>query len=1120
MQVEIVSAELAPDGGPSPDVRCSLTQRVGNTTPNIMSTSVIKSTWNPVWKQTLSLEADPDHVIELSLWDESSSPSCCLGEATIPCDELNISNYDSPVRSIPVLQELEGKNRIVGTVNLRSRKASKRESTNPPNIRDIRTPDLLKSVERSATQEEENKTEVARREDKSRRSQSNRPVSYDADSRPTEAGRAGQGNGATRVLQLVRAASRDSNLNDCDVGLVLQRSHDGSYLVSSSITGSPAARAMKEGLLKKGDVLVTINRRSLNSRSHYEVMKMLRGPAHTTVDIEYVPGIGYKDAESSNAEKPSEVMILTMKLKEDYNKLIGREESFATILLKDLASIARAPQARFQYLGMEKRGSNILVSIKIRNDKGGTDIRSGQFVAQIIYDTIYDQSKPIEQYISLGNFRALKYFAAKDYADHQLSNASSYTNETQSRLEAAISAIGGSFSEQNHHREELESRLMPTPTSQKPDFIHVNNTGEDVEFSNRARITASTLHVNRWGEVNMPTLVAEAKDDTHHAILAQSNTVEEAEDESKMPELLTASYDVTVAAQPTHENKPANPSKRSSLEREADSKAPERGSVGNTVLGSHFDFRNLYFRITSIIVGIIAFGLILGSRRNPPPWHWLAWISIGMLGIAPVSDFFAQFFSGGGIGPYEFVSDLLAWRQRLLLRGVPLWWLFMSLNVTNTLGNLFWESETFGYELGAVGSVAQVMYYFGILCMCAILYAMRSHHPYAQSPMSIVNSCFGYHASGLFGAIVMYRLISLVWVSAFTTGYVFYEYNGEIGIFWGGILSGLSPLLYTLMGGMRSLYYPHLVMFFIMWVFLIAVVSKLPVEICYLCSQGTWNIAAGADLIIVRFLQGMLSLPWCTAILTDRLFLTNSLDALLIGGFSMVCAMLNTFLSSLVGVYLRQAGLQSSPFELAGLVGSAYYHLMLGLTITTSIGTMDACLVSAAKLTGLEVFGLLWHREFGATAQPLGPFSRHITRTNVLAGRIAILVVGAIGLCFLSSVIAHPTSITEGSLTGIMAMGLGPPMILLCVWKRKWKRSPLAFILPVTVSFIIGIVKSAWTSCVKTSNGVCTASQSTYPSNWSIGDGPFAYDLGLTVYTFLFCLLASLIGFLADQQFR
>ena len=90
--VEIVSAELAQDGGPAPDVRCTISQRsTGAASPRVVGTSVCRQAWTPVWKDTLRLDLEPGtastpqaRFFDVVLWDESAQAdggeSSCLGE--------------------------------------------------------------------------------------------------------------------------------------------------------------------------------------------------------------------------------------------------------------------------------------------------------------------------------------------------------------------------------------------------------------------------------------------------------------------------------------------------------------------------------------------------------------------------------------------------------------------------------------------------------------------------------------------------------------------------------------------------------------------------------------------------------------------------------------------------------------------------------------------------------------------------------------------------------------------------------------------------------------------------------------------------------------------------------
>ena len=268
-----------------------------------------------------------------------------------------------------------------------------------------------------------------------------------------------------------------------------------------------------------------------------------------------------------------------------------------------------------------------------------------------------------------------------------------------------------------------------------------------------------------------------------------------------------------------------------SQEDENSVRQPRSARLDQTIYGTQFDLRHVYFRFAVLIVGIIAMGLILGSKENPIPWHWLAWSSILYAGTAPWSQYFTQFFAGGGGSPLQWISDLVHWRKRPFKSHTPFWWLVLSTFVCACLGDTLWDGAAMGYmHGGAVGAFAHAIYYIGIAIMFITIYRLRVHHPEARSMMQLVNICYGYEACGLYGGLVLYRILSLIWTGALTTGLLFVEYDQSMGIFWGALLCGAAPLFYTLMGGIRSLYSAHPMQAFIMFIFLIAMLCPLIFE--------------------------------------------------------------------------------------------------------------------------------------------------------------------------------------------------------------------------------------------------------------------------------------------------
>ena len=547
----------------------------------------------------------------------------------------------------------------------------------------------------------------------------------------------------------------------------------------------------------------------------------------------------------------------------------------------------------------------------------------------------------------------------------------------------------------------------------------------------------------------------------------------------------------------------------------------ESTRLDQTVYGTHFDMRHVYFRFAAIIVAIIAMALLLGSKDNPIPWHCLGWTSILYAGIAPWAQFFQQYFAGGGGNPVQWIFDFVQWQQRPYEGEVPFWWLSVSTFISATLGDTLWEGTAMGYQFGSVGAFAHAIYYWGIAIMFVIIYRLRTLHPHAQSMMQLVNVCYGYEACFIFGGLVLYRILSLVWTGALTTGQLFAEYDASRGVFWGSILCGVAPLFYTLMGGIRSLYSVHPAQALLLMIFLTTTLCEIANRPNWIEGQGSWTLQGGGDLILVRLFQGSLSLPWVTAVLTDRAFLSTpatSLAAVLVGTLLAYCF---SFMSSLLGVYARYAGIAGTVLDVGKYLGGAYYHLVALMIITNTMGTIDSCLVSASKLGGLEAFALLAGRSSDEiVTHPLGPRSARFNRTNVLVGRIALMVVGGVGLCCLATEVNRPGSIAAARLSGIMTMGISPPMILMCAWRRNWKRCPTAFWLPIAVSIITGILVAVGTNCIAWDGTQCAGKQVNFNPTWKLGNGDYAYELGLTVFSFLIAGLACVTGFLLDQQFR
>jgi hypothetical protein len=153
----------------------------------------------------------------------------------------------------------------------------------------------------------------------------------------------------------------------------------------------------------------------------------------------------------------------------------------------------------------------------------------------------------------------------------------------------------------------------------------------------------------------------------------------------------------------------------------------------------------------------------------------------------------------------------------------------------------------------------------------------------------------------------MYRLLSLVWISARSAGALLDQPAGSSSIigtfieanstdtavasladdnglaplddggsgagvpaFLLGIVTGLAPLIYTLMGGMRSLRAAHVIQGLIMAAMILLCTAGLPRQDagfgCWTCRVSKWPpkgaLSYGIDALVARILQGAFSLPW------------------------------------------------------------------------------------------------------------------------------------------------------------------------------------------------------------------------------------------------------------------
>ena len=553
--------------------------------------------------------------------------------------------------------------------------------------------------------------------------------------------------------------------------------------------------------------------------------------------------------------------------------------------------------------------------------------------------------------------------------------------------------------------------------------------------------------------------------------------------------------------------------------------ALERPELQVPVIERPRSWRMLYFRIAALMLCVISVTIILGAWNASKPWHISAWAGVTLVGLSPWSSDPNHFF-----GVPELFLDchgpvLLRFsvsRQPIRDQSIPspAWlpvWVVLSSFVAATFGYALHASAVMGRNYGIAGGLGYAVWYFGICVMGCAVCLIRRRFPTAQSMITCINSCFGSTAAALYGTLCIYRLWNIMCLSVFSAGTLFVPYDGVSGQFWGGLLSGLGPCIYCLSGGTNAIFVSESLQSIVMIVLLIVIIVALPFNrTCWFCesSNGEWSETEG--LIFYRFLQGCFSLPWVTSVLLDRLFIGRTIPTFLSFLLGIGIAFGYSFIGSFVGIYGKVYGALDVPVSTVQTLGDTYGSMVLLLTVLSVMAAADSSMISAANLGGVELFSKL----FPTRPYLVDTMQYKERKKQMIAAKLSILVLCIATVCFSASSNGTSGSLPSSLLSSVMTMGLGPPCYLLIVWKTSWKQSPLSFILPVATSLIIGIIQDATADCLEANFDMCLVYSNSSLVDWRIGSGQHSDQLGKTIFTLLFSILACWIGFAFDQQFR
>eukprot|EP00898_Chlorokybus_atmophyticus_P009159 jgi/Chlat1/9244/Chrsp99S08517 len=204
---------------------------------------------------------------------------------------------------------------------------------------------------------------------------------------------------------------------------------------------------------------------------------------------------------------------------------------------------------------------------------------------------------------------------------------------------------------------------------------------------------------------------------------------------------------------------------------------------------------------------------------------------------------------------------------------------------------------------------------------------------------------------------------------------------------------------------------------------------------------------------------------------------------------------------STLGVYGLRIGVGGEPAVVARVVGVTFFNVVAVIMTTSSMSTLDSTFTSTSKLVALELGG--WLGLTGRRA-PLRWDAPGLDRFHVRLGRLSIVVMAVVGTL---PVIARPEALDATTISGTIVLGLGPPILLMSLWRPGWRRSPLAFHLPFWFGVAFGTLNSLNSSSFLKNH-----------ASWlNIGNGKNNSLLGVNAYGCAVAFLLCLLGFLIHQ---
>jgi len=363
-----------------------------------------------------------------------------------------------------------------------------------------------------------------------------------------------------------------------------------------------------------------------------------------------------------------------------------------------------------------------------------------------------------------------------------------------------------------------------------------------------------------------------------------------------------------------------------------------------------------------------------------------------------------------------------------------------------------------------------------------VAYFLRTGLFKFKSFPSAINHVYGPTGLLLFLVTLLYRLNNEVWSNSIVVASFYGEYHSSEW-WWAAWFSVIVPMIYVLMGGMRSSLLSDVFQALLAIIILIIILSIIgnnmtPGENIFKIgpllvkgkkneppTKAQWTLPGGLDLWLGGSIQGLFSYAFHDPVLTDRAFLSDPktmAKSFFAGGI--VAALFIVFFGLLGILGISMGSANGEPRTITEDVSNSFMLCVCFCMMTSSLSTLDSTLTSSAKIFALDIGGyfrwlrnsdysksyFLWANE---NARPLQPDDPQLNNRHIIVGRVGILLWALIGTLPL---LEQADALNATTISGTVVMGLGPPIFLMLCAKKTWHRGHCAFSFSVICGIVIG----------------------------------------------------------------